>query len=1181
MPLNKIIIPLLLLLSASFLFGEVIQVNLNYTQNDFTFRSYGHYDQVYLRDGEISGRPGEPQLPTKAIHVLIPPNAVIEDITTEITRRIIFRDGIDLFPAQPPHILPMPDVAVPPPTFVEPDPGTYSTDKLLPKEAFTFTKTGNLSGFKIASGIFYPLQYNPATKILYLIEEAIIHIEYNTGGTAPLHPNKRSQISLTTWENFVKRLVVNPQDFGNYYSHYLAPMEDAYDYLIITDNSLAPILDQLKDWKLTSGLKDTIVTTSDIYSSYAGVDNAEKIREFIKDAYTDWGITWVLLAGDVYYIPARTVWAFDCEAHFYDDENDIRADLYFSDLDGDWNFNANDTFGEVGDSVDMYPEVFVGRASHQADSEMVAWTEKLLDYEKTPSTGYLNKMLFLAMVLWDEPLTDASIAKEMIDENYVPDYYTITKLYQTLGNENSENTIAAMNSGQGFINHNGHASRWVLGVGHEYLWPNDMDELTNGSMQGVFYSIGCWPASFDYDCIGEHYISNPDGGGVAFIGNSRYGWGSPGNPGYGYSEVYDERFHDALFTKDILAPGEILAYQKAYYAPYAAWENIWRWHQYEINLLGEPEMQIWSNEPSEVVVRYPDSITNSGGMISVCVEDLVGGAIGGARVALSQNSTLIASDVTNPTGCVLLNVAPTSPDSVLLTVTGKNIFPFQHWINVFFSGTYISLENWVLFDTTGAPLSGTGVAPGDSLTMTIKIKNTGTEVSENVTANIALPENIDVLEESFDCGDLAPGDTFIITTSLNAHPGLYNGDPAPIVINITDSEGDSWHYTLDVHIKAPELSEMFYTVVSSGEDLIVEPGESATVEIVVDNTGPVEPLNAKVSLYSEDPYIVTPEGNFSITFFSADSGVSAPMDIEILPTAPSPHFALIIARVTTARGLTFNSSFNFVIGDINFFDDIESGDGLWTTEGPDNLWHITDRRSHSGSHSWWCGDDVMEVYEDNLYCPMKTLPIIVSDNAQLSFWLYYDVANYGVDGIYVDIIHQSDTTRESYIGSGGALDSTLSFLVGWSEYTYDLSYIPPGDTIEVLITMTSDNDLVTSEGFYIDDVSVGSQPVAFTLFSEYRETPIQAFEINGIYPNPFNGKLTVSFSLPEDGTVSYRVYDLMGRVVHGEEDNLGKGLHTLTWDGSDDEGRGQPSGIYFIRISDGCQELIEKVLYLK
>ncbi len=68
-------------------------------------------------------------------------------------------------------------------------------------------------------------------------------------------------------------------------------------------------------------------------------------------------------------------------------------------------------------------------------------------------------------------------------------------------------------------------------------------------------------------------------------------------------------------------------------------------------------------------------------------------------------------------------------------------------------------------------------------------------------------------------------------------------------------------------------------------------------------------------------------------------------------------------------------------------------------------------------------------------------------------------------------------------------------------------------------------------------------------------------------PNPFNPRTTISFTLPHAGDAKLAVYDLAGRrVATLVEGPLPEGPTSLDWDGRDDAGRAQPSGVYLLRL---------------
>ena len=91
-----------------------------------------------------------------------------------------------------------------------------------------------------------------------------------------------------------------------------------------------------------------------------------------------------------------------------------------------------------------------------------------------------------------------------------------------------------------------------------------------------------------------------------------------------------------------------------------------------------------------------------------------------------------------------------------------------------------------------------------------------------------------------------------------------------------------------------------------------------------------------------------------------------------------------------------------------------------------------------------------------------------------------------------------------------------------------------------------------------------------------------SFGLDQNYPNPFNPTTDISFSLPSAANVSLRVYNLLGQEVATVVDgDMGAGVHTVTWDGSNDGGEQVSSGIYFYRLVAGDDTATRKMMLLK
>ena len=83
-------------------------------------------------------------------------------------------------------------------------------------------------------------------------------------------------------------------------------------------------------------------------------------------------------------------------------------------------------------------------------------------------------------------------------------------------------------------------------------------------------------------------------------------------------------------------------------------------------------------------------------------------------------------------------------------------------------------------------------------------------------------------------------------------------------------------------------------------------------------------------------------------------------------------------------------------------------------------------------------------------------------------------------------------------------------------------------------------------------------------------------------PNPFNPTTRIVFTLPQDGDVALRVYDLQGRLVRTlAGSRFSAGTHEVPWNGCDDDGAKVSSGIYFVRFATADAQSTMKVALLK
>lgn len=1120
------------------------------------------FDVIKIKGADLTSAPGSPQLPVITKHYIVPENAIIEGIEIISKSEETLEGTYDIFPVQKPSILDIPHIDFEPAPWINQNPEVYSSSKPFPEKCIEIGSWGNLNGYRLVSVNFYPFQYLPQEGIIKRIIDLTFRIKYSQG-TSKAAMKRISSNSKRTLKTLVKSMCDNKgaiyEPFGDIDS------DSTIDYIIITSSGFSSYFQPLCDWKTQKGIKAKIVTTDSIYSNCPGSDNQEKIRNFIKDANLNWGTIWFLLGGDTGVIPARIAYAMDSEAGIQPlDEDSLRADLYYSDLDGDWNYNGTGPYGEVEDSVDLYPDVFVGRAPASTSTEVNTFVNKIITYETNPPMDYELNILFMAMILWSDPYTDGGLAKDLIDSLYVPDRFSITKLYESWGNLNYNNVITAINEGQNLLNHNGHAWWYVMSIGGDHLDNDDMDNLSNGNRQGIFYSIGCWANAFDYDAISEHFVNNPNGGGVAFIGNSRYGWGSPGNPCFGYSDRFDATFYEMLICNELKNIGYAMAMDKAFYIPKSRQENVYRWHQYQINLLGDPEMPVWTDTPQVLSLYHPDTLQN-GMEVTVVVRDNQGKPVENALVCLMKEPELYERGYTNNMGEFKTTIAISNPGITELTVTAHNFLPQVDTIYTKLAGPYLAYKEHSIDDNISGNDDGL-LNPGESAYVIVDMKNYGTQSLSNPSTEMSSGDMFVTLIDSIHnySGTVEPQSSIMCTFALSISGSCENGDVAKLDFSVTSPQGD-WNSYTNETVTKPILTIECDSLHDENSNGIPEPGEDIDIFYSLVNLGYGFGYDVNCDFSTSDTYLSISSGaNPFWTTVYPESSETGVFSFNISSSCPEPHFGAIDYNISTTEGYTFPGSLLVSIGELGFWDDMESDTTKWTHSGQNDEWHISSYRKHSGNYSWYFGTEGSHTYVSNANAQLVSIPFNIGPNTHLELWHWYEFTNYGSDGMYVIIKREYSSDTLDFIGSGGALDSLYNTWNDWLPEDYDLSYIPAGEEIQLVLAFISD-DADVAEGIYIDDINIKGDEITGKKEIEFIN-PVFTNNIS-IRPIPMRNSSFISFSSQSNSKISLKVYNVSGRKVKTLVDgHMKKGKHTIQWNGKNDNGNELPHGIYFLRM---------------
>lgn len=85
-----------------------------------------------------------------------------------------------------------------------------------------------------------------------------------------------------------------------------------------------------------------------------------------------------------------------------------------------------------------------------------------------------------------------------------------------------------------------------------------------------------------------------------------------------------------------------------------------------------------------------------------------------------------------------------------------------------------------------------------------------------------------------------------------------------------------------------------------------------------------------------------------------------------------------------------------------------------------------------------------------------------------------------------------------------------------------------------------------------------------------------SFALATPFPNPFNDRFHVEFSLPETAPVSFKLYDMMGREVMSDDRPFIAGTHRLSISAG-----GISTGLYVVEIKSGSYRGLAKIAHIK
>jgi len=247
-----------------------------------------------------------------------------------------------------------------------------------------------------------------------------------------------------------------------------------------------------------------------------------------------------------------------------------------------------------------------------------------------------------------------------------------------------------------------------------------------------------------------------------------------------------------------------------------------------------------------------------------------------------------------------------------------------------------------------------------------------------------------------------------------------------------------------------------------------------------------------------------------------------------------------------------------------------------------------------------------DLYVDGVSYGNDLYKVLIANNVNIDSWMFFGANNTSANIFLDDFYYHNDIASFPLpveLGSFMASASGRSAMLNWSTLSEinnagfevqkcikknageDFSawekagYVTGNGTVNFPVDYNFE-DKNLSKGIYkyrIKQIDFnGNFEYFYPQFgSELSIIPPVSFELKQNYPNPSNPRSKIDFSMPFDGNVSVKVYDVSGKEVA----SLADGYKTADYYTLDFDGSNLASGIYFYRvIAEGDDQKFIKTL---
>ena len=1017
----------------------------------------------------------------------------------------------------------------------------YSQNAFYPAAQATLDDPYILRDFRGQNIVVRPFAYNPVTKTLRVYHNMTIAMK-KVSDNGVNAKNTRKTVTK-----------VSPEMKATYERRFINYKENRYNFVIDRGEMLVICADQFIDdmeefvaWKNQSGRPTTMVSVTE-----AGGNNDNAIKSYITNLYNDpdHNLVYVLFVGDYEHITPHAVGA-------------ERSDNWFGQIEGN----------------DHYEEVLIGRFSVQNDAHVANHVNKVLYYERDMTNEnpekanseltWVNKGLGIGAIgagsghYGEDDYQHIDFIRDTL-EHYT--YEHVTELHGDGGGATPTSISNTINDGVSIIDYCNHGSETSWGVANYST--SHVNALVNDYKWPFVWSVACLCGKFNYggangECFAEAWMratNNTTGAPTGAIGGM-FSWMSQPwiPPMYGQDEMVDiltewhnaDKFNHTLGGASLNGNFNVIDLSGSQgYDTHDTWI-----------LFGDPSLMVRTDNPVSMNLTCTPPVLMLGmSELEVSTENTPYGI----ATLMMDGEVIATSNLTNGS-CTLSFPAMANVGNATLTVMGYNKITEIRDVDVLpAEGPYLTVTG---YDPNFSPVN-------EATSLSMSFKNVGVDPTHGTTTVT-----------------LSCADTRLSLINNTATFGVLNADETISLNNafsfiVEEGVDDGTRFQIDVEMNDGDESWIGKAIITAGQANLnfygtewaesYMPGENLTLVAKFQNIGHYHATNAIATISCDNPYVtllnpqveigtIDPEGIGAGIFelnIDANCPVSEQIPVTFMMTADGGvsaegsfimrNICHVLFELTDSYGDGWNGN-KLVVS----FDDGTPQQQLTIESGFQATYDLSIGNGTHVTLSWITGSYSSECSFVVKYADGEV--IYQGSNPSSSLHYEFDCA--------------CDANPSTGIGSVENLTYTVeaeSIILNWdmalfaTDYTIMRNGIVIGSTEETTYT-----DPVAHEGDYtycvIANYSSGSSlPECVVIDAEWGIEENQA-EFS-IYPNPVSGTLFVECGNAE---FSYVMYNGMGQTV---ANGTAKGTEQISVSG-------MTQGVYFLRLTNGAQTRIEKVV---